>query len=213
MTVESITVDYACDGDEVVRQDQEKGHYIGVEMTVTAQSALADYESPFGGNVFSMSGPFGSGFSIIGADGFSEDGIACGYAAFTCSADSNNMLTLDVQSGQNYRGVAVLDSANTAGTLIWPPIVSATEGENPPGFEWTFGDPAAATAPGSAGAGGATPSPTSASATAAAPNWTPRSTRAKVRPTRGTDLPPPPPPAPRHLPGGAGAGCRSTKNG
>jgi DNA-binding NarL/FixJ family response regulator len=37
--------------------------------------------------------------------------------------------------------------------------VSATEGENLPGVEWTFGDPSAATAPGSTGAGGATPTP------------------------------------------------------
>ncbi len=147
VTVETITVDYACDGDEVVRQEPENGHFIGVALTVTAQPALAGYESPFGGNVFSMSGPFGSGFSIVGADGFTEDGIAGGYAAFTCAADSDNMLTLDVEPGQNYRGVAVLDSTNTAGTLIWQPIVSSTEAENPPGFEWTFGDPAAATAP------------------------------------------------------------------
>jgi hypothetical protein len=153
VTVDVITVDHPCDGPAVIREQPENGHFIGVALTVTAQPALAEYQSPFGGNAFAMTGPFGSGMSIIGADGFTEDGISSSYAAFTCSADSNDMIGLRVQPGQNYRGVAVLDSANTAGTLIWQPIVSSTEGENPPGFEWTFGDPTAATAPNPAGSG------------------------------------------------------------
>jgi hypothetical protein len=139
VTVDSITVDYVCDGDEVVRQDPANGHYLGVAMTVEAQPGLAAYQSPFGDDGFSMSGPFGSGFAVIGADGFTEDGVSGGYEAYTCSADNNNLLLETVQAGQNYRGVVVLDSANIAGTLVWQPIVLSTEEENPPAFEWAFG--------------------------------------------------------------------------
>jgi hypothetical protein len=78
-----ITVDYPCDGEAVLRDESANGDYIGVAMTVEAQPALAGYQSPFGGNVFSMSGRFRSGFAIVGADGFTEEGIAGGYEPLT----------------------------------------------------------------------------------------------------------------------------------
>jgi hypothetical protein len=78
-----ITVDYPCDGEAVLRDESANGDYIGVAMTVEAQPALAGYQSPFGGNVFSMSGRFRRGFAIVGADGFTEEGIAGGYEPLT----------------------------------------------------------------------------------------------------------------------------------
>jgi hypothetical protein len=77
------TVDYPCDGEAVLRDESANGDYIGVAMTAEGQPALAGYRSPFGGNVFSMSGRFGSGFAIVGADGFTEEGIAGGYEPLT----------------------------------------------------------------------------------------------------------------------------------
>ena len=136
VTVESVTVDYPCDGPESVRQEPANGHYLGVAMTIRALTGLSEYENPFGDPGFSMSGIMGSGFSVVGPDGFTEDGVSGGYEAYTCSADNNRLLIDPVLPGQNYQGVIVLDSANTSGTLIWTPTVSTTDTE--PGYEWTF---------------------------------------------------------------------------
>src|SRR4051812_9178468 len=89
VTVESVTVDYPCDGPESVRDDPVNGHYLGVAMTIRALPGLSQYEDPFGDPGFSMSGIMGSGFSVVGPDGFTEDGVSGGYEAYTCSADNN----------------------------------------------------------------------------------------------------------------------------
>lgn len=36
-------------------------------------------------------------------------------------------LTVDVEAGHNYWAVAILDTLNTAGTLVWQPIAPSTE--------------------------------------------------------------------------------------
>jgi hypothetical protein len=135
-TVNSITVDHQCTGDEVVREEPENGHFIGVDMTFESLPGIAGYESPFGDPGFSVSGIAGSGFAVIGSDGFTEEGVSGGYAAFVCSDDENELLGQTVKAGQNYNGVIVLDSANTNGTLIWEPVVSSSVTH--PGFEWDF---------------------------------------------------------------------------
>ena len=133
LTVESITPDYPCDGDEASRQDPLNGHFIGLQLLVTAGSGLAEFDNPYG--IFTLTN--NGKFSIVGADGVTEtDQIAGGAEAYLCTATYNEVLTQTVEPGQTYRGVVVLDSANASGTLIWQPVLTS-DGPGP-GWEWPY---------------------------------------------------------------------------
>ena len=133
LTIEAITPDYACTADEATLQDPANGHFIGVDMVLSAGSGFTEYENPFG--IFTLTN--NGRFTIIGTDGVTETNTIVGGApAYLCTTAYNELLTLPVEPGQTYRGVVVLDSANAAGTLIWQPVL-ATEGPGP-GWEWTY---------------------------------------------------------------------------
>ena len=133
LTIESITPDYACDADEATVMDPANGHFVALELVVTAGSGLAEFENPYG--VFTLTN--NGRFTIISSDGVTETNtIVGGSEAYLCTTGYNEVLTLIVEPGQTYRGVAVLDTANASGTLIWQPVL---EGAAPgPGWEWTY---------------------------------------------------------------------------
>ena len=133
LTIESITPDYPCDGDEASLQEPLNGHFIGVQMVVTAGAGLAEFENPFGIFTLTSNGKF----TIVGSDGVTETNtIAGGAEAYLCTTGYNEVLTMIVEPGQTYRGVIVLDSANASGTLIWQPVLT-TDGAGP-GWEWQY---------------------------------------------------------------------------
>ena len=133
LTVESITPDYPCDGDEASLQDPVNGHFIGVQLVVTAGPGLAEFDNPYG--IFTLTN--NGKFTIVGSDGVTEAGVIAGGAeAYLCTAGYNELLTGTVEPGQTYRGVIVLDSANASGTLIWQPVLTA-DGPGP-GWEWPY---------------------------------------------------------------------------
>jgi hypothetical protein len=123
--VTGIEVGGECSGE--VAEPSENGHFLTISV-----SAATSSEWP--AEMQGMSIDFNaSDFSIVGPDGLTENAGHDTFAAFACLPDSE-LIPAQIGPGEHVIGKVVLDTANTAGVVVYRPWYGYGGG----GWEWAF---------------------------------------------------------------------------
>lgn len=118
LTVTEIAVAGACPG-RGVSVPPENGHFVVVDVVAAVTGGREGF-MPLGAETF----------GIVGPDGVIEDGTAT-TASWACF-EMSQLLPPFVGPGEHGAGKVVLDTAHSAGTLVYRPLGAD-------GWEWEFG--------------------------------------------------------------------------
>lgn len=125
--ITKITVDGKCTADYA--QKSENGHFLFLEVSVDTSPRMA---STFSADLLNT-----GNFSIIGADGLTENGNNLSSSPSYGCVPRARMLPLTLNPGQRYTGTIVLDSRHTHGKLRLTPIGGRYEGDS---WQWQLGE-------------------------------------------------------------------------
>jgi hypothetical protein len=123
LTVDSITPDFKCDGEN--SDTAENGHFVAVKLRVSTGKGLNEV-SPY-------TTIDSNNFNYIDPQGITHDsGDAGTMASFSCLKDSEMFTQDPLGDSQQYVGTVVLDEPGTTGTLVFK--LPGAEG----GWEYAF---------------------------------------------------------------------------